>query len=153
MIAKLELRGFYALPCSKCSRGCCLTDQQQSCAFARDRVVTFSVAQVVQIHERLAPGGILVFVTGQREVEHLCKRLRSKYAKSADAPDAVTSPNGERDICSPLTIHSLCPISRGSRWTLPCLCEISLPDECCKIRALSKLSMRWPACRDCSEDR
>ncbi|KAL6581897.1 hypothetical protein OROMI_005914 [Orobanche minor] len=33
--------------------------------------------KVLSIQKRLPPGGILVFVTGQREVEYLCKRLRS----------------------------------------------------------------------------
>ncbi len=33
--------------------------------------------QVSQIHRQLPPGGILVFMTGQREVESLCKRLRT----------------------------------------------------------------------------
>ncbi|KAK6939209.1 Helicase, C-terminal [Dillenia turbinata] len=32
--------------------------------------------KVLAIHKRLPPGGILVFVTGQREVEYLCKKLR-----------------------------------------------------------------------------
>ncbi|CAI9781842.1 unnamed protein product [Fraxinus pennsylvanica] len=32
--------------------------------------------KVLSIHKRLPPGGILVFVTGQREVEYLCKKLR-----------------------------------------------------------------------------
>ncbi|XP_072983257.1 ATP-dependent RNA helicase DEAH13 isoform X1 [Typha latifolia] len=32
--------------------------------------------KVMSIHKRLPPGGILVFVTGQREVEFLCKKLR-----------------------------------------------------------------------------
>ncbi|RZC76808.1 hypothetical protein C5167_000963 [Papaver somniferum] len=31
--------------------------------------------KVMSIHKRLPPGGILVFVTGQREVEYLCKKL------------------------------------------------------------------------------
>ncbi|KAI3872488.1 hypothetical protein MKW98_015834 [Papaver atlanticum] len=31
--------------------------------------------KVMAIHKRLPPGGILVFVTGQREVEYLCKKL------------------------------------------------------------------------------
>ncbi|KAK8630499.1 hypothetical protein V6N13_079291 [Hibiscus sabdariffa] len=37
--------------------------------------------KVMSIHKRLPPGGILIFVTGQREVEYLCRRLRkaSKY--------------------------------------------------------------------------
>ncbi|XP_020535041.1 ATP-dependent RNA helicase DEAH13 isoform X2 [Jatropha curcas] len=32
--------------------------------------------KVLSIHKRLPPGGILVFVTGQREVEYLCQKLR-----------------------------------------------------------------------------
>ncbi|KAG9440164.1 hypothetical protein H6P81_020329 [Aristolochia fimbriata] len=32
--------------------------------------------KVISIHKSLPPGGILVFVTGQREVEYLCKKLR-----------------------------------------------------------------------------
>ncbi|KAJ0970425.1 hypothetical protein J5N97_023302 [Dioscorea zingiberensis] len=32
--------------------------------------------KVMSIHKMLPPGGILVFVTGQREVEFLCKKLR-----------------------------------------------------------------------------
>ncbi|MQL72118.1 hypothetical protein Taro_004448 [Colocasia esculenta] len=32
--------------------------------------------KVLLIHKRLPPGGILVFVTGQREVEYLCKKLQ-----------------------------------------------------------------------------
>lgn len=32
--------------------------------------------KVMLIHKKLPPGGILVFVTGQREVEYLCRKLR-----------------------------------------------------------------------------
>jgi len=32
--------------------------------------------KVLAIHKRLPPGGILVFLTGQREVEDLCRKLR-----------------------------------------------------------------------------
>ncbi|KAL9168389.1 hypothetical protein ABFS82_04G012000 [Erythranthe guttata] len=32
--------------------------------------------KILSIHRRLPPGGILVFVTGQREVEYLCQKLR-----------------------------------------------------------------------------
>ena len=32
--------------------------------------------QILSIHKRLPQGGILVFVTGQREVEYLCQKLR-----------------------------------------------------------------------------
>ena len=41
--------------------------------------------QVSQIHRQLPPGGILVFVTGQREVESLCKRLRSSLCSRKPA--------------------------------------------------------------------
>ncbi len=47
--------------------------------------------QVCQIHERLPPGGILVFLTGQREVEYLCRRLRSKY----DPKHSAAQPAGD----------------------------------------------------------
>lgn len=35
--------------------------------------------KVCKIHQRLPPGGILVFLTGQNEINHLCKLLRRKY--------------------------------------------------------------------------
>lgn len=34
--------------------------------------------KVVQIHKRLPEGGVLVFLTGQQEIETLCKRLNDK---------------------------------------------------------------------------
>lgn len=35
--------------------------------------------QVCKIHRQLPLGGVLVFLTGQREVEHLCRRLRQTF--------------------------------------------------------------------------
>lgn len=35
--------------------------------------------KVCAIHRKLPPGGILVFVTGQREVEYLCRKLRKAF--------------------------------------------------------------------------
>ena len=35
--------------------------------------------KIVQIHKRLPEGGVLVFLTGQQEIETLCKRLNEKY--------------------------------------------------------------------------
>ncbi|GFR51442.1 hypothetical protein Agub_g13735, partial [Astrephomene gubernaculifera] len=35
--------------------------------------------KVTRIHAELPPGGVLVFLTGQREVEQLCRRLRKHY--------------------------------------------------------------------------
>ena len=55
---------------------------------------TWHRTQVRQIHRRLPPGGVLVFVTGQREVEHLVARLRAALAPAAAstaAPHAASS--------------------------------------------------------------
>jgi ATP-dependent RNA helicase DHX37/DHR1 len=35
--------------------------------------------KVCRIHRELPPGGILVFLTGQREVLHLCKQLKLSF--------------------------------------------------------------------------
>uniref|UniRef100_A0A2P2KP63 RNA helicase n=1 Tax=Rhizophora mucronata TaxID=61149 RepID=A0A2P2KP63_RHIMU len=53
--------------------------------------------KVLSIHKRLPPGGILVFVTGQREVEYLCQKLRKASQKlvantnNANIGNGVTS--------------------------------------------------------------
>ena len=39
--------------------------------------------KVSAIHRRLPPGGVLVFLTGQREVEAMCRRLRAKFGQRA----------------------------------------------------------------------
>ncbi|GLC69391.1 hypothetical protein PLESTF_000824800 [Pleodorina starrii] len=41
--------------------------------------VSAAFRKVTRIHAELPPGGILVFLTGQREVEQLCRRLRAHY--------------------------------------------------------------------------
>ncbi|CAN4108398.1 unnamed protein product [Withania somnifera] len=40
--------------------------------------------KTLSIHKRLPPGGILVFVTGQREVEYLCQKLRKASKEIVD---------------------------------------------------------------------
>ncbi|KAJ1691567.1 hypothetical protein LUZ63_015722 [Rhynchospora breviuscula] len=40
--------------------------------------------KVLTIHKRLPEGGILLFVTGQREVEYLCKKLRKASRRLVD---------------------------------------------------------------------
>lgn len=58
--------------------------------------------QVRQLHRALPPGGVLVFLTGQREVEALCRRLRqADRARPVTAPrdrnpSAGAQPSGER---------------------------------------------------------
>lgn len=57
-------------------------------------------SQVCQIHRSLPPGGILIFLTGQREVEQLCRKLRAtfnrpkKRAGAAGAGTAVGAAGG-----------------------------------------------------------
>ena len=55
--------------------------------FARETVhadyVSAARKKVLAIHRKLPPGGILVFVTGQREVEQLCADCRAARAPRA----------------------------------------------------------------------
>lgn len=39
--------------------------------------------KVCKIHARLPPGGILVFLTGQNEIQALCKRLNKRWSPKA----------------------------------------------------------------------
>jgi ATP-dependent RNA helicase DHX37/DHR1 len=41
--------------------------------------VTEAYKKVCKIHARLPPGGVLVFLTGQAEIQALCKKLEKKY--------------------------------------------------------------------------
>lgn len=43
--------------------------------------------KVLAIHKKLPSGGILVFVTGQREVEFLCRQLRKAFVKRNKSND------------------------------------------------------------------
>ncbi|XP_017178796.2 ATP-dependent RNA helicase DEAH13-like isoform X2 [Malus domestica] len=52
--------------------------------------------KVLAIHKRLPHGGILVFVTGQREVEYLCQKLR----RASKAPSIKTSKGDTRSYAS-----------------------------------------------------
>ncbi|GJN22206.1 hypothetical protein PR202_gb09754 [Eleusine coracana subsp. coracana] len=46
--------------------------------------------KVMSIHKRLPPGGILVFVTGQREVDYLCQKLRrASKERTAKKPEKI----------------------------------------------------------------
>lgn len=41
--------------------------------------------KVCKIHARLPPGGVLVFLTGQQEIQALCKRLERRWSPKAIA--------------------------------------------------------------------
>ena len=66
--------------------------------------ITEAYRKVGKIHKRLPAGGILVFLTGQQEVEDLCRKLRRRFpspllAKSPAAARSKTArpamPQGE----------------------------------------------------------
>ncbi|KAK0543984.1 putative ATP-dependent RNA helicase DHR1 [Tilletia horrida] len=44
-----------------------------------------AIKKVGKIHTRLPPGGILVFLTGQQEIMHVCKTLEAKFGRKAIA--------------------------------------------------------------------
>jgi ATP-dependent RNA helicase DHX37/DHR1 len=45
--------------------------------------VTEAFKKVVKIHARLPAGGVLVFMTGQGEIQALCRKLEKKFGKRA----------------------------------------------------------------------
>lgn len=53
--------------------------------------------KILSIHKRLPPGGILVFVTGQREVEFLCQKLRKA---SKEIVDRASKDHSELSLAS-----------------------------------------------------
>ena len=44
-----------------------------------DDYISAAYRKVVQIHKRLPEGGVLVFLTGQQEIEDLCGKLNKKW--------------------------------------------------------------------------
>lgn len=52
--------------------------------------------KVCAIHRKLPPGGILVFLTGQREVEDLCRKLRKGFRRRDNASGS-SLPQGGTD--------------------------------------------------------
>ncbi|KAK6939099.1 LOW QUALITY PROTEIN: Helicase-associated domain, partial [Dillenia turbinata] len=72
--------------------------RQFPCTFQKTEVVDYigqAYKKVVAIHKRLPPGGILVFVTGQREVEYLCKKLRKA---SSEMVERGSKGNGGHEV-------------------------------------------------------
>ncbi|XP_050236617.1 ATP-dependent RNA helicase DEAH13 [Mercurialis annua] len=62
--------------------------------------------KVMSIHKRLPQGGILVFVTGQREVEYLCQKLR----KASKQP---TSRAAERNVRNEIPTETEMNLTEG----------------------------------------
>ena len=42
-----------------------------------------AIRKIIKIHSRLPPGGILVFLTGQNEINGVCKRLEMRFGRKA----------------------------------------------------------------------
>ncbi|XP_022034335.2 ATP-dependent RNA helicase DEAH13 isoform X1 [Helianthus annuus] len=55
--------------------------------------------KILSIHKRLPPGGILVFVTGQREVEYLCRKLRKASLELTKRKSNIDGAVTNEDTC------------------------------------------------------
>ncbi|KAG0620842.1 hypothetical protein M758_4G248800 [Ceratodon purpureus] len=68
--------------------------------------------KVSAIHRKLPPGGILVFLTGQREVEYLCRKLRRafkprKNEEQAKETNAESEDSGQKTDVQGVTLESI----------------------------------------------
>jgi len=57
-----------------------------------------AVKKVLAIHRKLPPGGILVFLTGQREVETVCRKLRQAYPLKGEPEDEGNGDNDQSNV-------------------------------------------------------
>lgn len=68
--------------------------------FARKTVADYvdeAYKKVCKIHARLPPGGVLVFMTGQNEIQGLVKRLESKYTKNTGSSQGRYERDGRKN--------------------------------------------------------
>ncbi|KAJ9550655.1 hypothetical protein OSB04_014700 [Centaurea solstitialis] len=87
--------------------------------------------KILSIHKRLPSGGILVFVTGQREVEYLCRKLRKASLemtkrKTNEVPPVVTGTLLEYDMKE---IDEAFKIEEQSSHQYEDDCDLSEEDE------------------------
>lgn len=47
--------------------------------------------KTVKIHQKLPPGGILIFLTGQNEITNMCRRLRQRFPKKKNKKESAGS--------------------------------------------------------------
>lgn len=45
--------------------------------------VTEAIKKTTKIHTRLPPGGILIFLTGQNEIQGVCRKLEARFSEKA----------------------------------------------------------------------
>ncbi|KAK9733749.1 hypothetical protein RND81_04G089600 [Saponaria officinalis] len=89
--------------------------------------------KVLKIHKRLPPGGILVFVTGQREVEDLCRKLRqaSRQFKKETVDVNIQNTSIETDMTK-IDGHDITELDEaldGTSTNTPQLTRFSRYDE------------------------
>ena len=77
-----------------------------------------ALLQVCKIHRQLPPGGILVFLTGQREVEQLCKRLRQGLQ-----PPAARHPRPHPKASTPEPALAALPQQQQGQNITKCVCS------------------------------
>ena len=56
--------------------------------------------KVCQIHRKLPPGGILVFLTGKREIHHMCRKLQKALRSRGISPTGPTNAVAESDVAA-----------------------------------------------------
>lgn len=56
--------------------------------------------KIIKIHQRLPPGGILVFLTGQDEIRSLCKKLRERFPSKSKLALNMDDEDRPRVKCS-----------------------------------------------------
>lgn len=57
-----------------------------------------AVKKVLAIHRKLPPGGILVFLTGQREVETMCRKLRQAYPLKGEPEEEADGDDDQSNV-------------------------------------------------------
>ena len=53
--------------------------------------------KICQIHRRLPDGGILIFLTGKREIHHMCRKVARALNRRKDKDGAASEPTGNVD--------------------------------------------------------
>lgn len=75
-------------------------------------------------------GGILVFLTGRREIEELCRKLRRKYAKMGTLVDTRAKPDAKPSAggAKPATTAARKPMSKNETLCMfaPCCLQSAI---------------------------
>jgi ATP-dependent RNA helicase DHX37/DHR1 len=70
---------------------------------------------VTKIHTRLPPGGILVFLTGRREIETMVRRLRRRFQKAGVTQSATDAAESSSPIGSDSAATTTAAAAKGSK--------------------------------------